>query len=284
LSYGGHNSWDPANFQCLVIINSSLSVNPVLFHSSHLGRFFLRKMTTSSGSTAWVFVDTSRTRATSQHPSSNLLQYVSPEELREQQKLLDQFERRKNKLERIKDIEPRPTEPIGVPSPRPRRQLLKSLPSAATSKHARHPTVSSTGATIGDFGPQEPLPSKRPPIPSPSSPDLRKHARPQAQPIAVTRPPIRAQSGPVSLQAGTTLLNVNVIGASSYSPPGASPPLPPLPQHYSFPTHSSPVIQTPVLELQSLPPGYHYALGAYFRPEANVLRPLRLLSLGKRLC
>ncbi|KAG9077252.1 hypothetical protein FS749_010876, partial [Ceratobasidium sp. UAMH 11750] len=152
--------------------------------------------------------------------------------------------------------------------------------SAVVSRLSRNITVSSTGATVGDAEDVAP-PSKLspvPPMPPMPSSNRRKHAQSGAQPTAPQRPPMRAQTGPAHLQTGATaLLNVNFIGR--VSTPNLSEASFPGPHAYSFPLLPNSSPQAPLLSLESLPQGYMYATGAYFRSEGVPLRPLRLLSL-----
>ncbi|KAG9075795.1 hypothetical protein FS749_012495 [Ceratobasidium sp. UAMH 11750] len=232
-------------------------------------------------SNAWVVVNNDRTRTTS--PSAvNLPKHASLDNLRDQRRRLYKFRRGKERRElgRIGGEEPSPPQPEVAPPTRTRLQL-KSLPSAVVSRLSRNITVSSTGATVGDAEDVAP-PSKlspMPPIPPMPSSDRRKHAQSDAQPTAPQRPPMRAQTGPAHLQTGATaLLNVNFIGC--VSTPNLSEASFPSPHAYSFPILSTPSPPAPLLSLESLPQGYMYATGAYFRSEGVPLRPLRLLSLG----
>ncbi|KAG8741913.1 hypothetical protein FRC10_002278 [Ceratobasidium sp. 414] len=231
----------------------------------------------TSSSNAWVIVNNDRTRTTSQS-AANLPKHASLENLRDQRRALDGFRREKERrqLGRIEDDESSPLQ-LGVAPPARARLQLKSLPGAFVSRLSRNITVSSTGATIGDAE-DTPLPSKPPSAPPAPSSGRRKHAQSDVQPTASHHPPMQTQPGPAHPQArATTLLNVNFIGRVSL--PG--PPEAPLPgaQVYSFPTPPSPAPQVALLGLESLPQGYMYATGAYFRAEGVPLRPLRLLSL-----
>ncbi|KAG9125176.1 hypothetical protein FRC07_008679 [Ceratobasidium sp. 392] len=235
-------------------------------------------------SNAWVVVNNNRTRANSQNMdknSLNLLKHVSTEELRSQQNLLDGFKREKQRLERIQD-EASSTQPT-IAQPSRTRRALKSLPSGVVARLSRNITVSSTGATVGDDE-EEPLPLKRPPaatLPSSNRHKLTKPepqaTKPGAQATKPRRPAMRTRTEPAHLQTGATLLNVNLIGRTSPSPPEAA-----LldARFHSFPTLPHPGPHVPLLELESLPLGYTYATSdAYFRPREIPLRPLRLLSL-----
>ncbi|KAG9104788.1 hypothetical protein FRC06_009257 [Ceratobasidium sp. 370] len=231
----------------------------------------------SASSNAWVIVNNNRTRTTSQS-AANLSKDASPENRCDQPRVLNRFRREKEKREpgRIEDDGSSPLQPEVAPPTR-RRLLLKSLPNAVVSRLSRNITVSSTGATIGDAE-DTLLPSKLPAAPPVPSSSRRKHAQADVQPTASHRPPMRIQTEPAHPQTGPTpLLNVNFIGRVSFpGPPEVSFPGA---QAYSFPTLPNPTPQTPLLGLESLPQGYMYATGAYFRSEDVPLRPLRLLSL-----
>lgn len=240
-------------------------------------------MSSASGST-WLVVDDSNNHKPRRQVSENNLRAprsldfvsVSPQELQQQQELLDHY-KTKQRLERIHERS-YPAESSAESSQQPAitpsgfRRRLESLPCVMkiTSHHSKMITTSSTGATVGVYVPPEgpaqvsaPPPARR----------RRKHTAPQPPLPGMLGEPIRATTGPAYLQPSSKpgLLNVNTIGGSS--PPM---PVPQLPHYHSAPA----AIQTPlVLPLESLPPGYDFAI-AQFRSE-NTLRPLRLLSLGE---
>ncbi|CAE6409302.1 unnamed protein product [Rhizoctonia solani] len=189
---------------------------------------------------------------------------ISPKELDRQQEILDYYNNRK-KLE----AQSSSGQTSGVTQSRLLRHL-RSMPSFPKhGGHHRDLTVSSTGATVGPCYPETQVQT---PTPPPVTSRRRKNTSippPVPNPLwvpfrSVTEPP----PPPLPSHPSRGLLNVNTIVDSSPSmlTPSASP--------YSAPISSSP----PVLPLLSLPPGYDFAL-ARFRPEANKLRPLRLLSL-----
>ncbi|CCO32458.1 Calcium-independent phospholipase A2-gamma [Rhizoctonia solani AG-1 IB] len=177
---------------------------------------------------------------------------VSPKELDRQQEILDYYNNKK-KLEKLNEALGGAGQPSGVTQSRLVRHL-RSMPSFP--KH----------------GPCYPETQVQTPTPPPVASRRRKNTSippPVPNPLWVpfrsaTEPP----PPPLHSHPSRGLLNVNTIVDSSPSKlsPSASP--------YSAPISSSPTF----LPLSSLPPGYDFAL-AQFRPEANKLRPLRLLSL-----
>ncbi|KAG9080908.1 hypothetical protein FRC06_006005, partial [Ceratobasidium sp. 370] len=209
--------------------------------------------------------------STSQRVDNDLLRHVSPEELREQQRLLDRFQREKEKreLERIKDNDPSVLQPVAPPSQM--RSQPQSLTGVTTPRLSRSLTVSSTGATVGDAE-DEPLPPRRPSVPFMPSSFRRKHTRQDAQSATSCRPVMCAQTGHTRLQAGVALLNTGRA-----PPPSSSEASPPGPCSYSFPELPNPVPQALLRDSESSPPGYEYAISAY--PRHQDIRPLRLLSL-----
>ncbi|CEL55690.1 Calcium-independent phospholipase A2-gamma OS=Oryctolagus cuniculus GN=PNPLA8 PE=1 SV=1 [Rhizoctonia solani AG-1 IB] len=193
---------------------------------------------------------------------------VSPKELDRQQEILDYYNNKK-KLEKLNEALGGAGQPSGVTQSRLVRHL-RSMPSFPKhGGHHRDITVSSTGATLGPCYPETQVQT---PTPPPVASRRRKNTSippPVPNPLWVpfrsaTEPP----PPPLHSHPSRGLLNVNTIVDSSPSKlsPSASP--------YSAPISSSPTF----LPLSSLPPGYDFAL-AQFRPEANKLRPLRLLSL-----
>lgn len=227
-------------------------------------------MTAASGS-IWVAVEHSsrdRTRPTvaDKRPKS-ALDSLSPEEIRQQQNLLDHYRRRKREFARSGGAQLPPDQPTNA-SPRPQRQL-KSYASADLVRITRSPTVSTAGATIAESIIEEPFSPSLPPIPPIPSSYRHRHVTPHAQPATLPRAQYRSKTGPVYEEMEAGLLNVAGVGT------GPSIPTPQIPRYRSFP-----VLQVPLeLPLESLPPGYDFALRAQFRPEAATLRPLRLLSL-----
>ncbi|QRV75319.1 patatin-like phospholipase protein [Ceratobasidium sp. AG-Ba] len=223
-------------------------------------------MPTSAGS-AWDVVDGHRARTTSQGAKKdfNLLEHVSLEELREQQKLLDRFKRKKRQTETTQDGGPGS---LSVVFPSVPIRRLKNLPSDPAL--SRNITIRSDAATVGDaddigllFEPS-------------AHPAQRKHARSEAQPKHPTRRPARAQTEATRPDSGTVLLNVNMIGRMSLAD---YPERSPTSGAYQFPVIPTPLSQVPQLPLESLPSGYALNSAAHLRTGEIQSRPLRLLSL-----
>jgi hypothetical protein len=196
---------------------------------------------------------------------------VSPKELNQQQELLDYYKHKKQ-LERINE-EQGGSRQQAVITPSGFQRRLQNLPSSMPAKgsHSKEITVSSTGATVGEYVPDEKVQTSALP---PASSRSRKYTSSQPSPSNMRWVPTRSTTGPACLQSSSTcgMLNVNMIGDSSTPMP-----IPRLPH-----VRSAPVLQIPLtLPLESLPPGYDFAVQAQFRPDANKLRPLRLLSLGE---
>lgn len=233
---------------------------------------------TATSANAWVYVDHSRNRtrsAAAETRPNNALASVSPEELRQQQKLLDHYRRQKREGERENAEQHAPSQPTSVsPQLRPRR-LLRSMPSSLLEKVTWASTARSTQVTVSEPVIDEPFSSSLPPVPPIPSEYRRKHAASHVPPSTVPRAPPRSKTGPAQQQGKASLLNVAAIGANSPSIP-----TPQIPRYRSFPVLPAPI----ELPLESLPPGYDFALRAHFRPEAAPLRPLRLLSLGTLYC
>ncbi|KAF8699114.1 Patatin-like phospholipase, partial [Rhizoctonia solani] len=228
-------------------------------------------MSISSNGT-WIYVDD---RGQSREPESGLGATttrrpmgiaVSPKELDQQQAILDYYNNKK-KLERLNEAQGSSSQPSGITQSRLLRHLRSTPEFSKHSAHHRDLTVSSTGATVGPCPPET---QAQAPAPPPVASRRRKNTSippPVPNPLWV---PFRTATEPPPLPSHPSrgLLNVNTIVEPS--PSMLSPLLPP----YSAPVSSSPTI----LPLSSLPVGYDFAL-AQFRPEANRLRPLRLLSL-----
>ncbi|KAJ1307827.1 hypothetical protein OPQ81_001909 [Rhizoctonia solani] len=290
---------------------------------------------TSNGS--WIFVvDRRPGRKESKNDINTAITHrplgfpVSPDELYEQQELLDYYNKHK-KREQGNEAQGSSSRSAGLTESRLLRHL-RSMPSLVPKRsgHNTDITVSSTGATVGPCYPEDKV--QAPTRPSVSS---RRHNEAPIPPVPPVPPvpgapwsPFRSTSepppslSPFHSHSSRGLLNVNTIVDYSPSMPIPSPPVPPvpdapwspfrsaseplpsLPPFNSHPSRgllnvntivdyspSMPVpsplmgpISTPLssspptLPLLSLPPGYDFAL-AHFRPEANKLRPLRLLSL-----
>lgn len=230
----------------------------------------------STSESTWLFVDDRKPRR--QESDTDLRQLrslrlipVTSTELNQQAELLDYY-KNKQELRRINEDEVDLTRRPAITPSRFRRHL-KSLPSSVPAKsgHSKEITVSSTGATVGEYVPDTEVHTSAPP---PVSFRWPKNAVPQPPPLDMPWIPTRSITEPVRFQPSSPLgvLNVDVIG-------GASPtmPVPTLPHAYSAPAIPVPL----TLPLESLPPGYDFAIQAQFRPDANKLRPLRLLSLGE---
>ncbi|KAF8604179.1 hypothetical protein BDV93DRAFT_109605 [Ceratobasidium sp. AG-I] len=230
---------------------------------------------TGTSTTAWVYVDHrhDRTRPTGAGTrANNALESVSPEELAQQQKLLDHYRRKRREAERNNDEQPAPSQPTSAsPQPRPRR-TLKPSPSSILEKVTWASTTRFSEVILSKPVVDEPFSPSLPPIPAEAR---RKPAASHVPPSTGPRAPPRSKTGPANQQAAAGSSNV-----ATTSTAGPSLPTPQIPRYRSFP-----VLQAPLqLPLQSLPPGYDFALRAHFRPEAAALRPLRLLSLGTLCC
>ncbi|CAE6467650.1 unnamed protein product [Rhizoctonia solani] len=196
---------------------------------------------------------------------------VSPEELDKQQELLDYYNVNLKKREQTNEAQGSSSPQSGITQSRLLRHL-RSMPSLVPKRkgHNRDITVSSTGATVAPCYPEDQVQT---PAPPPSSRRRKETYIPPPVPDvpwgpsrSVTEPP--PPLPPLNSYSSRGLLNVNTI--VDYSPSMPTPIMGP----HSAPISSSP----PTLPLLSLPPGYDFAL-AHFRPEANRIRPLRLLSL-----
>ncbi|CAE6384865.1 unnamed protein product [Rhizoctonia solani] len=196
---------------------------------------------------------------------------VSPRELDKQQELLDFYSSQRERKQ-TNEAQGCSNQPTGITHSRLVRHL-RSMPSIVPKRsgHNKDITVSSTGATVGPCYADT---RAQTPAPPPVSSRRRKEssiAAPVPNPAWV---PFRSATEPLppppppSSCSSRGLLNVNTI--VDYNPSMPTPILGP----NSAPVSSSP----PTLPLSSLPQGYNFAL-AYFRPDANKLRPLRLLSL-----
>ncbi|CAE6447000.1 unnamed protein product [Rhizoctonia solani] len=201
---------------------------------------------------------------------------VSPEELDQQQELLD-FYKQSNQRKHEQNNEVKgSSQQTGITHSRLLRHL-QSMPSLTPKRngHCRNITVSSTGATVGPCCPEGQTPAP-PPVSS------RRRKETSILQVSLVPPvpgapwaPFRSATDPLppSLHSRPSwgLLNVNTIVDHTQSP-SPSMPTPVLGPHSAI--SSSP----PLLPLSSLPSGYDFEL-ARFRPDANKLRPLRLLSL-----
>ncbi|CAE7213916.1 unnamed protein product [Rhizoctonia solani] len=197
---------------------------------------------------------------------------VSPRELDKQQELLDFYNHQKER-EQTNGASSSSGQQAGITHSRLVRHLrsMPSMPSMLPKRggHNKDITVSSTGATVGPCYSENQVQAPAPP------PVASRRRKETSIPPPVPNPawvPFRSATDPPppSLHSYSSrgLLNVNTIVEYSPSMPT------PLAGPSSAPLSSSP----PTLPLSSLPQGYNFAL-AHFRPDANKLRPLRLLSL-----